>query len=337
MGTKMAHKSSEAERDPTSPVLWVNPKYTKGILSLIPNVLVPYFELLRFEQPHGNYMIYFPHLLGLIYASTTIPEQVPASTIIGHAGWFAVWTFFFRGAGCAWNDAVDAEYDKKTARCKTRPIARGAVTATQGYGFAAMVIGPGFASLQAFPFECTIVAIVSTLLAIIYPFGKRFTNFAQVILGSTLASTVVLASYSVGLPALAPQHIVPTVCISASIMFLVIFYDVIYSRQDTEDDLKSGVKGMAVLFRNHLEALLAVVAVTITGLLGTAGVLIGMGPYFFTFSVAGVSCSLLIMIALTRWHLLPNWNGHSGWFYALAIANLLGGCFLEYFRKCSLL
>jgi 4-hydroxybenzoate polyprenyltransferase len=303
---------------------------TKGLLSNLPASWVPYAELIRLEKPHGIYMIYFPHFVGLIYAASISPAPVPFSTLMKNAGVFLAWTFWLRGAGCAWNDNIDQEYDRRTARCRTRPIARGAISTAQGHLFTLLLTLLGFLSIQALPFQCTLVGLGTTVLAAIYPFGKRFTNFPQVILGSTLASTIALSSYSVGLPALSPSYIAPTMCLTATIMLLVVFYDVVYARQDTADDLKSGVKGMAVLFRDHFEALLAVVTGAIAGLLLTLGNLVQMGPYFFMFSVAGLSMGLLSMIALIHWQLLSSWTGYSGWCYALAIGNLLVGFIAEY-------
>ncbi|KAK7419764.1 hypothetical protein QQX98_003136 [Neonectria punicea] len=310
---------------------------TKGILSKLPASWVPYAELIRLEQPHGIYMIFFPHVVGLMYACSARPSAVPASMLGQRLFIFAVWTFFMRGAGCAWNDITDQEFDRKTERCRNRPVARGAISTTQGHVYTFVLTGLGFLTLQTLPLECTLCALATAVLTIIYPFGKRFTNFAQVILGSTLASTIALSAYSVELPALSPGYIIPTLCLTATILLLVVFYDTIYARQDTADDLKSGVKGMAVLFRNHIETLLAVLAISIAGLLATTGTLLNMGPYFFAFSVVGLATGLLTMIALIRWHLFPSFAKYSGWFYALAIVNLLGGCVVEYLQKAPTL
>ncbi|GKT46888.1 polyprenyl transferase ausN [Colletotrichum spaethianum] len=113
-------------------------------------------------------------------------------------------------------------------------------------------------------------------------------------------------------------------------MLLVVFYDVVYARQDTADDLKSGVKGMAVRFRNHIEGLLAVIAISIAALLTVVGIVIEAKQYYFVFSVAGLTIGLVSLVALTHWDLLPGWAGSSGWCYALAIANLISGLALEY-------
>ncbi|KAH6896731.1 UbiA prenyltransferase family-domain-containing protein [Thelonectria olida] len=310
---------------------------TRGILSKLPASWVPYAELIRLEQPHGLYMTFFPQIIGLMFACSARPDAVPGSLLAQRLGLLFVWTFFIRSAGCAWNDNTDQDFDRLTERCRNRPIARGAVSTAQGHIYTLVLTLLAFMTIRPLPLESTLCGIVTIVLTTIYPFGKRFTNFAQVILGSTLASTIPLSAYSVGLPALSGEYIVPTLCLTATILLLVVFYDTIYARQDTADDLKSGVKGMAVLFRNHIESLLAFLALSITGLLATAGTLLNMGTYFFAFSVVGLATGLFVMIALIRWHVLPSFAKYAGWFYAFAIANLLGGCIVEYLGRAPAL
>lgn len=303
---------------------------TQGILSKVPVSWVPYGELMRIHQPHGIYMIYFPHLVGLMYASAVQDVVVAPSTLGRCAAVLLIWTVFWRSAGCAWNDNIDQEFDRKTTRCRNRPIARGAVSTTNGHVFALVLTLIAFGSLRLLPSECTSVGLASLALSMIYPFGKRFTNYPQVILGSTLGSTVALSAYSVGLPALSPPYLGPTLCLSATVTLLVVFYDVVYARQDTADDLKSGVKGMAVRFRNHIEGLLAVIAVSITVLLTMTGIMIGARQYYYLFSVAGLTGGLVSLVASTHWDLLHGWAFSSGWCYALAIVSLVGGLATEY-------
>lgn len=187
---------------------------TKGILSKLPSPWVPYAELIRLTQPHGIYMICFPHVVGLIFGSSLQDPPVPLPVLAQRAGILLIWTFFWRSAGCAWNDNIDQEFDRKTARCRNRPIARNAVSTSQRHIFTFFLVLMGFAALQALPIECTLVGIGSQVLAMVYPFGKRFTHYAQVILGTTLASTVPLSAYLVGFPALSSSYFIPTCFVS---------------------------------------------------------------------------------------------------------------------------
>lgn len=319
----------------TSDDAYQNPKYLNGILSGIPRKLVPYCELMRLELPHGNFLGYFPHLVGLLYGASSSPFKPSAQVMVFQALVYAGWTFFGRGAGCAWNDNIDQDFDRKTTRCRTRPIARGAISTTSAYIFTLMMTAFAFLFLSPLPAPCQRLGLVAVALTTVYPFSKRFTHFAQVILGLTLATNFILAAYGTGLPALEPPYTIPTLFTTVAITLLVIFYDVIYARQDTSDDLKSGVKGMAVLFRNYIEVLLISIAVAVTGLLAAVGVAVDNGPYFFVFSVAGLCMALLWTVGAIRYQLFHTWNHRSEWLYALAIANLLLGYSIEYLNNSN--
>ncbi|KXX82806.1 4-hydroxybenzoate polyprenyltransferase, mitochondrial [Madurella mycetomatis] len=324
---------------------------TTGILSLLPVSWVPFAELIRLHQPHGLYMTYYPNILGLLYASAVSPSgPIPLSTLSQRAALLAAWTFLLRSAGCAWNDVVDQDYDRRTARCRNRPVARRAVSTTDAVLFVAVLTLLGLGCIWTINaisaaqgddpsrggggggsrLATAASAVALVVLAAAYPFGKRVTHFAQVVLGSTLAAGVPLAASAAGLPALSSHaHAAPTLCLAAAVVLLVVFYDVVYAKRDTADDLVTGVKGMAVRFRGRLEALFAVITVSIAGLLIALGAQAGMGPWYFVLSVGGLTAGLAFMIALTHWGLLPSWCGKSGWCYAFAIGMLVGGLLCE--------
>ncbi|ETS03175.1 hypothetical protein M419DRAFT_66126, partial [Trichoderma reesei RUT C-30] len=260
---------------------------TKGILSCLPSSWVPYAELIRLDKPHGIYMTIYPYALGLLYASQLTSESLPPNVVLSRFLNLAIWTFLIRSAGCAWNDNVDQDFDRQTARCRDRPIARGAISTLQGHVFTTALLALGFLSIQNFPLESKIDGAATVLLTCIYPFGKRFTHFAQVTLGLTLSVAIIFGPHSVGANPLSQGNFLPTTCLVSSIILLVIFYDVVYARQDTVDDLKSGVKGMAVLFRNWITTLLLTLIIAILTLLYITARSLDLGWVFFGLSVAG--------------------------------------------------
>ncbi|PTB70123.1 hypothetical protein BBK36DRAFT_1108656 [Trichoderma citrinoviride] len=301
---------------------------TKGILSYLPSSWVPYSELIRLDKPHGIYMTIYPYILGLFYAGQITPAPIHLNFLLSRFLNLAIWTFLIRSAGCAWNDNVDQDFDRQTARCRDRPIARGAISTLQGHVFTTALVALGFLSIQDFPLESKIDGAATVLLTCIYPFGKRFTHFAQVTLGSTLSVSIVFGPHAVGANPLSSENFLPTACLVSSIIMLVIFYDVVYARQDTADDLKSGVKGMAVLFRNWITTLLLSLITAITTLLYITGKSLGLSPLFFGLSVAGPAISLLTMIVLIASK--SSSSRYAGKFYVLAIFSLLSGFAVEY-------
>jgi 4-hydroxybenzoate polyprenyltransferase len=225
---------------------------------------------------------------------------------------------------------VDQDYDRQTARCRNRPIARGAISTWQGHIYTAAIVALAFLCIDHLPYQCLADACVIFGLAAIYPFGKRFTHFAQVPLGATLSGAIVMAQHSVGVNPFSEDHVLPTWCLVASVILLVMFYDVVYARRDTADDLKSGVKGMAVLFRNRLKVLLLILVVGIAMSLFLAGKFVNMGQTFFYFSVAGTALSLISMVVIINTSSIAK---HAGNFYILAIACLLSGFTAEFYHN----
>ncbi|PYH99808.1 hypothetical protein BO71DRAFT_138784 [Aspergillus ellipticus CBS 707.79] len=307
-----------------------------GLFSILPSSWVPYAELIRINKPHGIFLVWFPHIVGLAYASAIGPAPAPVNTLFTRALRLMLWSALCRSAGCVWNDYVDQEFDRKTERCRDRPIARGAVTSTQAHIYGAILISLALFSIQDMSSNTLSTAGIIIALTLIYPYCKRFTSFPQVVLGSSLGMTVVLSAYALDVDVLAGENVIPTTCLMLSIVLLIVFYDVVYARQDTADDVKSGVKGMAVLFRNHLLALLGSVACGIAAVLSLLGRLVDMGPQYFVLSVAGLFLGLMTVIGLIHLPSLSRWVGLSGWCFGFAFVSFVGGFFSEHYRRLSL-
>jgi hypothetical protein len=132
---------------------------TKGILSKLPPSWVPFAELSRIEKPGGLYGFYMAYLIGLGYGACLVTPTVQPAHLAQIAGVLLVYNVFLRGAACTVNDILDRDYDRQVARCKNRPIARRAVTPTQGYfWYAAQTVGAGAA----------IACLPSPMLALAY-------------------------------------------------------------------------------------------------------------------------------------------------------------------------
>ena len=90
----------------------------------------------------------------------------------------------------------------------------------------------------------------------------------------------------------------PTMCILAANICRTMIYDTIYAHQDLQDDVKAGVKSMAVRFANNTKTLVSVLAVFQVGLLVIAGWQAEFSPISFTRTCAGTSIALDTMIAV---------------------------------------
>ncbi|KAJ5098537.1 hypothetical protein N7532_005538 [Penicillium argentinense] len=89
----------------------------KGLGAILPYARFAYIELALLNKPHCIYMVYYPHVVGLAYASSISSSPMSPETIANRIVNLLVWTVLMRSAICAWNDNINQHYDRQTARC----------------------------------------------------------------------------------------------------------------------------------------------------------------------------------------------------------------------------
>ena len=145
----------------------------------------------------------------------------------------------------------------------------------------------------------------------LYPYGKRVTDYPQLILGLTLASGMFIGGALVFSDNNNNVEEILTLVVSTDdarargggfgCLFLAYVawtgvYDTIYGFQDVQDDLKSGVRSMAVRWRHRGKLILATMALVQVSLLALAGYFIeAHGGYYFT-SCGATAAALAIML-----------------------------------------
>ncbi|KAL3441571.1 UbiA prenyltransferase family-domain-containing protein [Aspergillus insuetus] len=283
---------------------------TTGILSCLPSAWIPYIQLARLSPPAGLFLIYFPHVFGLMHAalhlSTPVRDMLRAGVVLFGG------SFFVSNAIHIWNDLIDAPLDALVTRTKNRPIPRGAVSPTAALIYTiTQAIGAAF-FLPLFPHShAWLYSLPSIVGWTYYPYAKRHTNYPQVVLGLCLAWGVVMGELSLGIETISfPQgfslpkllagyfHINPAILslVAANILWTVI-YDTVYAHQDVEDDLKAGIKSIAVLWRQQTKVLLWGSWVALGLLLGYCGYVSNLGVLYYGIAVLGATGSLGRMIA----------------------------------------
>jgi 4-hydroxybenzoate polyprenyltransferase len=253
------------------------------VLRSLPSSLVPYAELTRIHRLLGFYLNTSPYFVGVAF-SASIATDIPVTTILHRIVLLSLWSFFLRCGGCVWNDLIDLDLDRQISRTKSRPLPRGAVSTRDAALFTVALFACGSSVLFFLPWQCTIEALIIIFFALLYPFGKRFTDYPQVTLGN-IGWAIPMTMHSLGVDPL--DHVMPTVCMFLFVATVIIMVDVIYSCQDTEEDLKVGVKNMAVRFRDSIHILAYVLFYMSVALLASAGLFTGLGLPFFIISVGG--------------------------------------------------
>tara|TARA_B110000003_G_scaffold228444_1_gene229972 strand:- start:2398 stop:3264 length:867 start_codon:yes stop_codon:yes gene_type:complete len=222
-----------------------------------------YIILGRFNNPTGALLLAWPCLWGVIMAK---PEFLIffKYTILLFIG-----SFILRAAGCAWNDILDRNIDKKTNRTKNRPIASGKLTVLDGLVFIFLMFVIGLYILYNLSLPAIIISIISIPLIIIYPLTKRITFFPQIWLGITF-NIGILIGYSC-ITNNYPNLIILTLYIGA--IFWTIGYDTLYAMQDYEDDKITGVKSTATKMK-HNSGLFAAFAYFISSIIFSISLLL---------------------------------------------------------------
>jgi len=198
--------------------------------------LWPYIQLMRLDKPIGILLLLWPTLSALWIAAEGWPDFTVFSV-------FVLGVIIMRSAGCVVNDYADRNVDGLVIRTINRPLIRGDVTTKQ-----ALIL---FSSLSSLAFilvlqlnDLTIwMSLGAILLAVLYPFMKRYTYLPQVFLGMAFGWAIPMAFA-------AQTNAVPTIAwllFLANILWTTV-YDTFYAMADREDDMFAGVKSTAILF-----------------------------------------------------------------------------------------
>jgi len=208
-----------------------------------------YAQLTRLDKPIGILLLLWPTLIALWIAAEGWPDPLVLFVFVSGV-------ILMRSAGCAINDYADRKIDSQVKRTKQRPLASGKITKKETLMvFAAL-------SITAFMLvllmnELTIwMSVGGLILAVTYPFMKRYHYLPQVHLGAAFGWAAPMA-YT----AQANQLTAITWLIFLATILWATAYDTMYAMVDYDDDIKIGVKSTAVLFGNQDKLIIAVIQV----------------------------------------------------------------------------
>ena len=206
-----------------------------------PGWALPFMQIARWDRPIGTWLLLIPCWWGLFLA-TTYSGQIAIYDLWLFLA-FGIGALLMRGAGCTWNDLMDHKMDAKVARTKSRPLPSGRLT--RPYAFFWLSIQALFAGLILLTFNpfSIVLGLLSIIPALLYPFAKRFTWWPQFFLGLAFNWGALLGwSTHIGTLGL------PPLSLYIAGIFWTLFYDTIYSHQDTRDDKIVGIKSTGLLF-----------------------------------------------------------------------------------------
>lgn len=228
-----------------------------------------YARLTRLDKPIGILLLLWPTLWGLWLAADGMPD--PMILVI-----FVLGTILMRSAGCAINDFADRKIDPHVSRTRNRPLATGIISSREALLVAAGLSLCAFLLILPLNLLTILLSVPALLLAISYPFTKRFFAMPQAYLG---------IAFSFGIPmAFAAQTgTVPPLAwlLVLANLFWVIAYDTEYALVDLADDLKIGIKTSAITFGRFDVVGILLCHITFLSILTYAGILLQRGIWFY--------------------------------------------------------
>lgn len=210
-------------------------------------------------------------------------------------GWIVASMITARSAAMGFNRLADAAYDARNPRTSMRELPSGRMSRGEAIAFVAvstiLFIG---AAWMVSPL-CAALAPVAIGIIFWYSLAKRFTNYAQIFLGLSMAVAPVGGWIAMGGPLNAAPFL-----LGLAIGTWVAGFDILYACQDLEIDRREGLRSIPVRFGidDSLRLSRALHVVTILSLAGV-GVVCGLNRVY-TAGVVGVAVLLVYEQSLVK-------------------------------------
>jgi 4-hydroxybenzoate polyprenyltransferase len=213
----------------------------RGFVARLPQPLRDYALLARFDRPIGWWLLFWPCAWSVWLAG--------AGWQLALVAWLLLGSIAMRGAGCVYNDIVDADLDRQVARTAVRPVASGRVSVRAAWTWLLALCAVGLVVLLQLRWQAQLVALGSLALVAAYPFMKRITWWPQAWLG-----LVFTWGAPVGWVAIRSDRLEVLAALYAGSIFWCIGYDTIYALQDREDDALVGIRSSALRLGDNVQA-----------------------------------------------------------------------------------
>ena len=213
----------------------------RGFVALLPPQLRDYAVLARFDRPIGWWLLFWPCAWGVLLAG--------GEERLGLIAWLLLGSIAMRGAGCVYNDIVDADLDRKVSRTASRPVASGRVSRRSAWIWLVLLCLVGLIVLLQLRLQAQLVALASLALVAAYPFMKRITWWPQAWLGLVFTWGAL-----VGWVEVRGDHLEALAALYLGSITWCIGYDTIYALQDREDDALVGIRSSALRLGGRVRA-----------------------------------------------------------------------------------
>jgi 4-hydroxybenzoate polyprenyltransferase len=236
-----------------------------------------YALLIRLHRPIGIWLLMWPALWALWIAGQGRPDQKILML-------FLAGIFVMRSAGCVINDYADREYDPRVARTRDRPLAAKRVAPGEALLlFVVLGLIATWLAMQLDPLA-RLYAAAGGLLAVTYPWLKRYVSLPQFYLGVAFGWSIPMAFAAV-------TGEVPRVAwlLLAAVVLWAAVYDTMYAMVDRKDDLRIGIKSTAILFGDADRVIIGVMQSMTLFAMWLAADEAALGPWYRAGLAAGAA------------------------------------------------
>ncbi|MFC4337194.1 menaquinone biosynthesis prenyltransferase MqnP [Salininema proteolyticum] len=236
------------------------------------NPVKSFLDLVKFE--HSVFALPFAYL------STLTVMSLESAFSWGVLWWVTLAMVSGRTLAMAANRIIDRKVDAENPRTAGRELVTGAVSLKTAYWGCAVSLAVFLFSAAMLNPLCLVLSPLAVVPLIVYPYGKRFTDYPHAILalaqavapvGAWLAVTGTFAGSG------------PAWVLGAAVGLWIGAFDLIYACQDVEVDRRIGVRstparwGVAAALRAS-----TVSHVVTVGLFAWFGLLAGVGAFYWT-------------------------------------------------------
>ena len=264
-----------------------------------------YIRLMRLDKPIGTLLLLWPTYWALFLSADGWPDF--DLLII-----FTLGVIVMRTAGCVINDFADRNIDKYIKRTKDRPLTSGEISPKTALVLFVMLLFIALALVLQTNQLTIQLSFIALLLASLYPFTKRWTNFPQLVLGAAFGMSVPMAfsAQTGSLP------------LTSGIVFLAtlvwtLIYDTLYAMADRDEDIQIGVKSTAIVFQKYDQIIITLLQILLISIFIVMGNIFKLDQIYYF--------SLIIIVIFMIYHqLLMRKRQNEQYFKAFLSNNYIG-------------
>ena len=258
-----------------------------------------YMQLMRADKPIGTLLLLWPTTWALwlsggefVSLGWQIGSFDPHVAVVFIAG-----VFLMRSSGCVINDFADRDFDRHVERTKDRPLTAGRVGVFETLCLFLMLIFLALLLVLTLDnevrYQVLMAAIPALLIAVAYPFMKRFFVTPQLVLGIAFSCSIPMAYLAQD----QPMNWGMLSLVLANLAW-VVAYDTIYALVDKKDDEAIGIFSSARFFGNNVIKIIVTLQILTVGFLLLTGIYYSLNAYFYYLLLLCSACFVYQLVLI---------------------------------------